>query len=63
LLENEIRKVEQIKNDILQIEVEPYGIITLKLNVLLDAGGRCTNRMYLVTLHSTLTWAFSSDSL
>ncbi len=33
LLENEIRKLEheQIKNDALQIEVEPYRIITLKL--------------------------------
>jgi alpha-mannosidase len=31
LLENEIRKLEQIKNDVLQIGVEPYGIITLKL--------------------------------
>jgi alpha-mannosidase len=31
LLENEIRKLEQIKNDTLQIEVEPYRIITLKL--------------------------------
>jgi alpha-mannosidase len=31
LLENEIRKLEQIKNDVLQIDVEPYRIITLKL--------------------------------
>ncbi len=31
LLENEIRKLEQIKNDALQIDVEPYRIITLKL--------------------------------
>jgi alpha-mannosidase len=31
LLENEIRKLEQIKNNALQIEVQPYRIITLKL--------------------------------
>ena len=33
MLENEIKKLEheQIKNDALQIEVEPYRIITLKL--------------------------------
>jgi alpha-mannosidase len=35
LLENEIRKLEQNNNDTLQIEVEPYRIITLKLNVFL----------------------------
>jgi alpha-mannosidase len=31
LLENEIRKLGQIKNNVLQLEVEPYRIITLKL--------------------------------
>ena len=33
LLENKIRKLEQIKNDALEIEVEPYRIITLKLEI------------------------------
>jgi alpha-mannosidase len=31
LLENEIRKLELIKNDALELEVQPYKIITLKL--------------------------------
>jgi alpha-mannosidase len=31
LLENEIKKLKQFKNDTLQIEVEPYKIVTLKL--------------------------------
>jgi alpha-mannosidase len=31
LLENKIRKLEQFKNDVLKIAVEPYRIITLKL--------------------------------
>jgi alpha-mannosidase len=31
LLENEIKKLKQFKNDTLQIEVEPYKVVTLKL--------------------------------
>jgi alpha-mannosidase len=31
MLENEIRKLELIKNDALELEVQPYKIITLKL--------------------------------